>query len=511
MQQAAATKPSTDPERREVEVAILGCGFSGLATAIRLKQEGVEDFVVLDRAEDVGGTWHWNTYPGCACDVPSHLYSLSFAPNPEWSRTYSLQPEIRSYLRRTADEFGIRPYIRFNCDVSGAHWDEDQGRWVVETSQGEVSARVLVAGLGPLFEPRTPDIPGLDSFAGPAFHSARWDHDVDLKGKRVATIGTGASAIQFVPEIQPEVEELHVFQRSAPWIVPHSSREVRDFERRLYRRFPGVQRLVRGGIYSTRELLALGFVKRPRLMKVVEAVARRHMRSQLQGDPELIRKATPNYTIGCKRILPSNKWYPALTQPNVDLVTDPIKEVRPGSIVTADGTEREVDVIIYGTGFHVTDMPIGRMIRGRDGQALADSWNGSPKALAGTAFPGFPNLFMLLGPNTGLGHTSMVYMLESQLPHVLDAVRLVRERDAEIEARENVVASYNEEIDERMAGTVWNTGCASWYQDATGRNSTQWPDWTWRFRQRNSRLDESDYLVRRRTPFGEEARVEVAA
>jgi cation diffusion facilitator CzcD-associated flavoprotein CzcO len=475
----------------DVDVAIIGSGFSGLGMAIRLLQEGMDDFVVLERADDVGGTWHHNTYPGCACDVPSHLYSFSFAPNPDWSQTYSRQPEIRDYLRRCADDFGVRPYIRFNQEVSAARWEGDE--WLLETTDGPLRARVLVAAPGPLTEPKIPPIPGLDSFEGVKFHSARWDHDHDLAGERVAAIGTGASAIQFVPAIQPEVAQLHVFQRTPPWVVPHTNRPITGIEKRLFRALPAAQRLLRGGIYAAREALVLGFVKDPRLMRVVERLARKHIERQID-DPELREKVTPGYTIGCKRILPSNRWYPALAKRNVELVTSPIREVRAHSIVTEDGTEREVDTIVFGTGFHVTDMPVGKLVRGRDGETLEDAWRGSPRAHLGTAVAGFPNLFVLLGPNTGLGHNSMVYMAESQIAHVMDALKRMREDGADlVEARPEAQARYNADLDERMRETVWSTGCSSWYLDETGRNSTLWPDWTWRFRRRVARLDPAEY------------------
>src|SRR4051812_36462600 len=292
---------ATQP-REDVDLLIVGGGFAGLGTAIRLRQEGLEDFVVLERGEDVGGTWHYNTYPGCGCDVPSHLYSFSFAPNAEWSQTYSLQPEIRDYLRRCADDFGVRPHVRTNHEVTAAAWDEDERVWEVETSQGEIRGRVLVGAMGPLTEPRVPDIPGLESFEGKTMHSARWDHSYDLTGKRVASIGTGASAIQYVPTIQPDVEQIFVFQRTPPWIFPHSNREIHGWERRLYRRFPALQRLVRGGVYATRELAVIGFVKNPKFMGVAEKMAKAHMRKQI-SDPELLEKVTPDYEIGCKRIL----------------------------------------------------------------------------------------------------------------------------------------------------------------------------------------------------------------
>jgi cation diffusion facilitator CzcD-associated flavoprotein CzcO len=487
-------------ENEHFDVAILGSGFSGLGMAIRLLQQGHHDFVVLERADEVGGTWHYNTYPGCACDVPSHLYSFSFAPNPDWSQTYSPQGEIWDYLRRCADDFGVRPHIRLGHEVTEASWDEHDHRWRIETSKGPFTARVLVAGMGPLTEPKIPDVPGLEDFEGAMFHSARWDHDYDLAGKRVASIGTGASAIQYVPAIQPKVAQLHVFQRTPPWVVPHSNRPITNFERRLYRALPAAQRLVRGGVYAAREALVLGFVKNPRLMRVVELVARRHMRKQI-SDRELRRKVTPDYTIGCKRILPSNAWYPALDQPNVELLTDGVREVRRNSIVSNDGVERPVDAIVFGTGFHVTDMPASKHLFGRDGQRLHDAWQHSPRAYLGTAAPGFPNLFLLLGPNTGLGHGSMVYMIESQIQYVLDALRVMRERDLEtVEVEQATVDRYNGRLERQIEGTVWNTGCSSWYLDHTGRNATQWPDWTWRFRQRTARFDPSEYAAEERRP-----------
>jgi cation diffusion facilitator CzcD-associated flavoprotein CzcO len=476
----------------DTTVAIIGSGFSGIGLAIRLRQDGVEDFVVLERNDGVGGTWWANTYPGCACDVPSHLYSFSFAPNPDWTRTYSRQPEIREYLGRVVEQYGVAPHIRLNTEVLGARWHS--GRWVLDTSSGPVTAKVLVSAAGPLVEPKLPDFPGLERFQGPAFHTARWDHSASLKGKRVAAIGTGASAIQFVPTIAPEVEQLHVFQRTPPWVMPHSSRPITRTERRLFRLFPALQRLVRGWIYTAREFLVLGFVKRPRAMKLLERVSRRHMERSLP--PELLEKATPDYRLGCKRILPSNDWYPALARDNVELVTDAVTEVREHAIVTADGSEREVDAIVFGTGFHVVNTPVGQMVTGRDGRTLADVWNGSPRAHLGCTVSGFPNLFILLGPNTGLGHSSMVYMLESQLAFVTSALREMRSRGAStVEVRGEVQEKYNAEIQARLKNTVWNTGCHSWYLDAQGGNPTLWPDWTWRFRHVTAHFDPAEYFV----------------
>ena len=390
--------------------------------------------------------------------------------------------------------------MRLGTTVTGARWDEGEQRWNVETDRGELRARVLVSAAGALSDPKNPDIEGLERFRGDTFHSAQWDHDYDLEGKRVAVIGTGASAIQFVPAIAPDVAQMHVFQRTAPWIMPHTDRPISARERRLYQRFPLLQKLVRGGIYSARELLVLGFAKQPRLMKLVERLARRHMDAQI-SDPELRRKVEPGYTIGCKRILPSNKWYPALGRDNVELVTDGVAEVREHSIVTGAGEEIEVDAIIFGTGFNVTDMPVASYVRGRDGRTLDEHWQGSPRAHLGSTVPGFPNLFMLLGPNTGLGHSSMVYMIESQVAYVMDALKEMRRRGAgTAEVRPEAVRDFNDGIDERMRDTVWNTGCSSWYLDATGRNSTLWPDWTFAFRRRASRFDATAYELGAGTP-----------
>jgi cation diffusion facilitator CzcD-associated flavoprotein CzcO len=477
------------------DIAVIGAGFSGLGTAISLKRAGLADFVVLERAAEVGGTWQANTYPGCACDVPSHLYSFSFAPNPEWSQTYSAQPEIRDYLRRCARDFDLDPHLRLGREVRSAAWNEDARRWELETSNGRVSARVLLSGMGPLTEPRIPELPGLERFRGATFHSARWEHDVDLVGKRVASIGTGASAIQYVPAIRSRLARLHVFQRTPPWVLPHTNRPITELERRLFRAVPAGQRLLRGWIYGAREALVLGFVKEPRMMRLVERIARQHIRRQVP-DPALRARVTPDYTIGCKRILPSNDWYPALGASNVELVSGLVRQVRERSVVDRDGVERPVDAIVFGTGFRVTDLPAAHRIRGRGGKLLDDVWRGSPRAHHGTAVAGFPNLFLLLGPNTGLGHSSMVYMIESQIAYVMDALRVMRERGAGVaEVRAEAQARSNADLDRRMAGTVWSTGCSSWYLDRTGRNAALWPDWTWRFRRRTARFDAANYAL----------------
>jgi cation diffusion facilitator CzcD-associated flavoprotein CzcO len=464
--------------------------------AMRLRRAGIEDFVILERADDVGGTWRDNSYLGCRCDVPSHLYSFSFAPNPDWTSTFSAQTEIWDYLRTCARRYGVMEHVRFGHEVLDAAWDEDAQHWRIETSQGSLTAQALVLGTGPLSEPSIPNLPGLERFEGATFHSATWDHDHDLDGERVAVIGTGASAIQFVPQIQPRVGRLHVFQRTAPWIMPRPDRPLKAWERRLYRALPAAQLLMRAGIYGARESFVLG-LRHPRVMRWGERLALRHLHRQGR-DPELRRKLTSGYRMGCKRVLISNDYLPSLTRPNVEVVTDAIAEVRPRSIVTPGGVEREVDAIIFGTGFHATDTPAAERVRGRDGRTLAEHWQGSPRAHLGSMVAGYPNLFFLVGPNTGLGHNSIVFMIESQCSYVLSALQLMDQRGAaEVDVRSEAQAAYNARLQERMRGTVWTSGgCASWYLDATGRNSTLWPSFTWPFRDRTRRLDPAQYELR---------------
>jgi cation diffusion facilitator CzcD-associated flavoprotein CzcO len=475
-------------------IGIVGAGFGGLGMAIHLRQAGIDDFVIWERDSDVGGTWWTNTYPGCQCDIPSHLYSFSFEPNPEWTRTYPLQPEISRYLRRCADRYGISDHIRLDCEVTGADWDEGEGVWHVQTARGPYTVDLVIAAPGFLSEPATPSLPGLERFEGVTFHTARWNHDRDLTGRRVAVIGTGASAIQTVPQIQPIVEHIDVFQRTPPWVMPHRDRPITEAERRIYRRFPALQRMVRSWVYFTREMLVPGFVRNPQLMKLPQRVARRNLERNV-ADPELRAKLMPDYSFGCKRVLPSNEWYPAITKPNVSVVTQAIREVVPNGIVTADGELREVDTIVFATGFYVTDVRFAKIVRGRDGAVMSEVWNGSPQAYRGTAVAGFPNLFFITGPNTGLGHNSLVYMIEAQLDYLMDAVRAMERNGASrVEVRRAAQDAYNADLQSRMGRTVWNSGgCSSWYIDANGKNTTIWPDFTWRFRRQLQRFDAPAY------------------
>ena len=492
-----------------VDVAIVGSGFSGLGAAINLKREGRDDFVVLERAEEVGGTWWANTYPGCACDVPSHLYSFSFALNPDWSEAYPKQPEIRDYLIRCSNEYGVRPHIRFGTDVTDARWDEDRQRWAIATGAGDYDARVLVVATGQLFEPRIPDFPGIDEFEGETWHSARWNHDYDLAGKKVVSIGTGASAIQLIPEIQPQVDHLTVVQRTPPWVLPQANRVTTRFERTVFRRVPALQRLLRGAVYTVLETFVLGFVKNPRVMGLPERLAKRHIAGQLGDRADLVERVTPDYALGCKRMLLSNKWYPALAQDNVDLVTAPIKEFTRRSVVFEDGTEVEADAVVFSTGFRVSEIPSSRLVRDAQGRTLHDVWNGSARAHRGTAVAGFPNMFMLLGPNTGLGHSSMVYMAESQIAYLMDALRTMdREGATAVELRAEAQKAYNDRVQKKLEGTVWNTGCASWYMDEQGRNVTLWPDFTFVFRRQTEHFDAGAYELQ---PLREQGREAVTA
>ena len=490
-----ASAPSPTTAARTVRVAIIGSGFAGLGMAITLRRRGETDFVVLERGDDVGGTWRDNHYPGAACDVQSNLYSFSFAPNPDWPRSYSEQPEIQSYLQATADRYGVREHCVFGAEVTAARWDDGDRRWHVTTTAGEFTAQILVSAAGALADPSYPDIPGLGSFEGTVMHSARWDDDHELAGERVAVIGTGASAIQVVPAIQPVVGSIAVYQRTPPWIVPRTDHPVKPLAQRIYRWLPFVQRAVRAVLYVFREFLVLGMAKNRRFLRPVGKLARTHLQRQIR-DPKLRAALTPDYTIGCKRILISNDYYPALTAPNAELVTAGIAEVRARSVVSRDGVERPTDTIVLATGFHVTDLPIAAKIAGRGGTTLAEVWADGMVTNRSTTVAGFPNLFLLVGPNVGVGHTSMVYMIESQLAYVADALRTMDEEGLELlETTPEAQQAYRDLIAAKSKGTVWLTGgCASWYLDPHGHNTTLWPDFTFRFRRLLAHLDRENYV-----------------
>ena len=495
MTQATTRRRATTTGRRSVDVLIVGAGFAGLGAAIRLAKDGRDDYLVVDRGTEVGGTWRDNTYPGAACDVPSHLYSYSFELNPRWSRSFSPQVEIQDYLRRTAEKYHVLDKCLFRTEVTRAQWDADAERWLVDTTNGAFSAQVLVSAVGALCEPQLPDIAGIETFRGTIFHSARWDHDTDLTGKRVALIGTGASAIQIGPAIVDDVASLAVYQRTAPWVMPRRDRAYTAVEKFAFKNIPFAQRAIREAIYWGREAFVLGFAFQPKILLAAQKLAQANIDKAIT-DPVLRAKVTPNFQMGCKRILISNDWYPTLARDNTELVTDGIAEIRENAIVTTDGTVREVDAIVVATGFHVTDSPTYDKIVGVDGRSLGDVWREQgQQAYKGAAVHGFPNMLFVIGPNCGLGHSSMVYMAESHLNYLSSALQeMDRHGLATFEVRADRQRDYNTKLQDRMKQTIWTTGgCSSWYLDAHGNNTTLWPSFTFLFRGLTRRFDKDAY------------------
>ena len=483
-----------------VDVAIIGAGFAGLTAAIRLQQRGNTSFVIFERAAEVGGTWRDNVYPGCGCDIPSQLYSISFAPNPEWTRMYSGQPEILAYIKQTVSKFELRPHIRFNSEIIRTAFDEATGRWTLTDRAGQqTTARMVLVAIGPLNRPALPRLPGLDTFAGTTFHSSAWDTDYDLAGQRVAVIGTGASAVQFVPQIAPLVSQLYVFQRTAPWILPRRDRAFSEKEKTWFRRLPLLQRLQRELIYWRNELFGLLFMGNEKLATQANALAARHLNRAIK-DPELRRQVTPNYKLGCKRVLISNNYYPALTRPNVALVTAGIKAVTPTSIITHDGAEHPVDAIIFGTGFVASEFMVDLHISGLGARSLFGEWQASSaEAYRGTTVSGYPNMLVLVGPNTGLAHNSIIHIMESQVSYVLDYLAILDKAGlgAYLDVKPEAQRSYNEEVQRKLGTTVWASGCQSWYQTATGKNTTLLHTLTPAFRRSVKRVRLQDYVLAR--------------
>jgi cation diffusion facilitator CzcD-associated flavoprotein CzcO len=517
-----------------VRVAVVGAGFAGLAMAAGLLRRGERRFVVLERADRVGGTWRQNTYPGAACDTRSDLYSFSFAPNPGWRHLYAPQREILDYLERTVRSEGLEPFVRLGTELLEARWDDGAGLWRLTTRRSpptaeagpepttepttELTAEVLVSGAGPLVEPRWPDLPGLDRFSGPRFHSAAWDHDVDLRGRRVAVIGTGASAVQIVPQLARETGHLTVFQRTPPWVVPRRDRGTSVLRRSAFARVPALQRLSRALVFRRNDLNHLALAHR-RIGRAVERLVLVHLHRQV-ADPELRRRLTPGYRFGCKRIVVSDDFYPALTRPDVTLVTDAVTAVTPTGVRTADGTEHPLDVLVCSTGFRATEPPVARRLRGRDGRTLAEHWaDDGMQALRGTTVAGFPNLFYLVGPNTALGHNSIVHVIEAQVGYVLDALDrmdhgLAPGQRAVLEPTTRAQRAWNERLRSALERSVWVTGgCTSFYLDARGRNTTLWPHRAATFARVVRRLDPAEYhrtvvvasAEAPGTPSGEEA------
>jgi cation diffusion facilitator CzcD-associated flavoprotein CzcO len=464
--------------------------------AAALRAAGVHDFAVLEKGPDVGGVWRDNVYPGAACDIPSHLYSFSFEPKADWSRSFAAQPEILEYLRGVAARHDLRQHMRFDTEVHSAEFDEREGLWRITTTSGERwETRILVTACGQLNRPLIPALQGVESFRGAAFHSARWDDAFDVTGKRVAIVGTGASAIQIVPSIVDKVERLHVFQRSAPYVIAKSDREFLRWERALFDRVPSVMRLNRGGIYMAYETRALGLVFAPPLRAPLEWRFRRHLERSV-ADPELRRRLVPDYSFGCKRVLLSNDYYPALQRRNVELVTDPIRELTAHGVVTKDGRERPVDLVVYATGFKASEFLAPMEIRGRSGHDLRQAWKDGAEAYLGITVSGFPNLFMLYGPNTNLGHNSIIYMLESQIRYVTACVQAIFARRLKyVDVKSRVQAEFNEELRRRMQRSAWSGDCSSWYKTASGTNTNNWPGFTFAYRRRTREPDFGHYEV----------------
>ena len=475
-------------------VAIVGAGFGGIGLAIRLKEAGFQRLTILEKGDRIGGVWRDNSYPGLTCDVPSHLYSYSFAPKHDWTRRFPRRDEILAYLEQLVDRYGLREHLRLGAEVAEADFDEGAGRWRIRTTAGEeLDADFLVTATGQLSRPSVPPIPGLDEFEGPKFHSARWAHDVELAGKRVAAVGVGASAIQYLPEIASEVEHLTVFQRSPNWVIPKPDRPYRPWQQRLFARFPWIQAASRTWVWLRFELITLAFTRSRPLRHLFQSLYRRHIEKEV-ADPELREKLVPDFPLGCKRVLVSNDWFATLQRPDVSLVASPIAAVRADAIVTADGEEHPADVLILGTGFTTLEFLAPMEVHGRDGRDLNEAWRDGAEAYLGLAVAGFPNMFMLYGPNTNLGAGSIVYMLESQIDYVVDAVRSVgRSRAAFMDVRPDVQAAFNEDIQTRLADTVWTAGCNSWYRNESGKIINNWPGFAYEYRRLTRRPDLGDY------------------
>ena len=483
---------------QQIDVAIVGAGFGGLCAAIRLRESGVQSLVILERSHEVGGTWRDNVYPGCACDVPSHMYSFSFAPNKEWTRPYPQQQEIQDYILRITDTYALRPVIRFKTDVQALRWVAAKDCWQIEISgQPPLLARHVILATGPLNKPAVPDIPGFNTFTGEAFHSGNWRHDVDLKGRRLAVVGTGASAIQFVPEVAPQAAHVDVFQRTAAWVVPRFDNPYGALRLWAYRRLPGLQRLSRWRVYWFNEWIGTGFMGSKRMQNVLRRLAGHHLRSQV-ADPVMQKSLTPDFNPGCKRLLISNTWFPTLQRSNVELVTQAVSRIDPTGVVGADGTLYPCDVIVWGTGFKATEFiaPMQVYGEGDDAPELGSVWREQPAATRlGITVAGFPNLFLLVGPNTGLGHNSIIFMIECQVHYIVQAMKSLRARGQNVLRLRPEVQQDDYALNQRkLKGTVWASGCKSWYQNAQGQIDTLWPGYTWEYWLKTRRFQVSDYL-----------------
>lgn len=483
-----------------LEVLIVGAGLGGLAAAIRLRASGVRSLLVLERASDVGGTWRDNVYPGCACDVPSHLYSFSFEPNTEWTRPYPQQAEIQDYILRVTDKYQLRPLIRFGANVTTLQWLQQLGCWQVQLAGGEtLQARQIVLATGPLNKPLVPDVPGLPDFAGVAFHSNQWRHDVDLRGRRVAVVGTGASAVQFVPEVVKVAAQVHVFQRTAAWVLPRWDQPYGVIRRWVYRHVPGLQRLSRWRVYWFNEIVGAGFLGSVRMQALLRKLALYHLVRQVPA-PAMQEVLTPQFTPGCKRLLISNTWFPSLQKDHVHLHNQAVVRATAEGVVSADGVFTPCDVIVWGTGFKATEFVAPMLVFGeaQAGEApeLSAQWRVAPAATRlGITVAGFPNLYLLVGPNTGLGHNSLIFMIECQVNYIVQAMQHMRRNNQPVLRLRSAVADADyRRVQEKMRHTVWASGCHSWYQNTRGEIDTLWPGYTWQYWLQTRRFKPRDYL-----------------
>lgn len=479
----------------KVDIVVVGTGFAGVCMGIKLLENGFKDFLILERSDDVGGTWRDNTYPGAACDVHSHLYSYSFEPNPNWSRMFANHREIYDYTKHCVQKYGLEPYIRYGKSVLGGDYDAATSEWTINLADGtNFKCNKWINGMGPLNRPVFPNLEGIDAFKGPHFHSSEWRHDVDLKGKKVAVVGTGASAVQIVPNIVDTVSELHLYQRTAPWVIHKPDREMTGLEKWLFKHVPFVQKLYRWRIYWQNEFTVNLLVHKPQWTKLIAGLGKRQLRKGIK-DPELREKLTPNYSPGCKRILPSNVFYPAIAKENVQLHTEGIDRITESGLLGKDGHETKVDVIIYATGFEAADFPTWFKVSGKNGQQLLDVWKDGPEAYLGTLVSGFPNMFMLIGPNTGLGHTSMIIMIEAAVQYTIECLKALQRHHAKaLDVKPEVQQTYNADIQRKLATTVWAVGgCNSWYISKTGKNTSVWPDFTFNYMRATKKVKDGDF------------------
>lgn len=504
MMQEAQTKTVQTPKANSeihTQIAIIGGGFGGIAMAIRLLQQGNQDFLILEKANDFGGTWRENRYPGAACDVQSHMYSLSFAPKTDWSKRYAEAPEIFDYIQHVTREYNLKQFCRFNSEVLSSRYNESTCDWHLELKDGvKITAQYVIFASGPLHVPQIPHIPGIEKFKGKVFHSSQWDHQYPLEGKKVASIGTGGSAIQYIPEIAPQTQQLYVFQRTAAWVIPRDERSYHGLEKSLFKKYDWFRKIHRARLYWTNESRVVPIVK-PTTMKYAQKLAELYIKYQVK-DAELAKKLTPNYIMGCKRILISNKYFPTFNRPNVELVSDAIQEITENAIITKDGKSREIDCLIYGTGF-ITDPRIylkSFECIGENAQELKQVWQAGAESFYGICTKGFPNLFQLLGPNTVLAHNSVVFMIEAQVDYILQMMQLVSKSNVQaIAVKDQVQDQFNTHVQDMLDGTVWQSGCVSWYQQNGGKNFALWPTYTWKYWLATRKINPADFRLLSKT------------